>query len=198
MSKKETSAPGTKSFLHGAVHRSHREPCFSVYTLYIYIVDPIVFLLLFLGNLFACFLFLFCWCFLVVVLFLYCGLRDHARCKRLIKYPFTLHYVNARSISPFVPCFAWSAIAVCDLLHTLKGSSAERARVSVRWQLQIWYNVTACVHSCSAFMWVLVDLTHGVAALTPRFDALAGMRFHTTICLVRRYAQSSGDLRKSR
>ena len=50
------------------------------------------------------------------------------------------------------------------------------------------YNVTACMHACEL---VLVDLTHGVAALTPRFDGLAGMRFHNTICLVRRYADGS-------
>ena len=114
MSKKETSDPGTKSFLHGAVHRSHREPCLSVCLyIYIYLVDPIVVGFLFafcclFGILFVCLL-VFCFCFADVFLFvcfLYCGLSDHARCKRLIKYPFTLHYVNARSISPFVPCFA--------------------------------------------------------------------------------------------
>ena len=72
MSKKETSAPGTKSFLHGAVHRSHREPCFSVYTLYIYIVDPIVFVVVVFGE-FVCLVFVFvllmfsCCCFVFVL-----------------------------------------------------------------------------------------------------------------------------------
>ena len=33
----------TKSFLHGAVRRSHREPCFSIY-IYIYVTECIVYM----------------------------------------------------------------------------------------------------------------------------------------------------------